>query len=100
VSKEHSKSEDPFVTLYSEYWLKFASNTISLSLAAWSLLVPVYLLFLVPMARGTMAVVASIFVLVFVILMSALTDAKQQEIFMGAAAYAQKALFHTIRANN
>lgn len=84
--KERSKTEDQYVTHWSAsrvYWL---ANTVTVSLAAGILFVPVYLLFLIPMSRAMMVGVSSVSVVAFAILLSVITDAKMQEVFIGSAA--------------
>jgi len=68
--------------------LKIAANILEVSVAVILLLIPVFLLFLVPMGKPMMATIASLFVLLFSVVVSSLTGAKVQEVFFGSAAYA------------
>jgi hypothetical protein len=66
--------------------LKIAANILEVSVAVIILLIPVFLLFLVPMSKPMMATVASLFVLLFSVVVSSVTGAKVQEVFFGSAA--------------
>ena len=80
------KTDDEFVHLYSVDKLKIAANILEVSVAVILLLIPVFLLFLVPMSKPMMATIASLFVLLFSVVVSSLTGAKVQEVFFGSAA--------------
>ncbi|KAH8779611.1 hypothetical protein BGZ57DRAFT_313481 [Hyaloscypha finlandica] len=80
------KTDDEFVHLYSVDKLKIAANILEVSVAVILLLIPVFLLFLVPMSKPMMATIASLFVLLFSVVVSSLTGAKMQEVFFGSAA--------------
>lgn len=82
------KTDDEYVHLYSVDKLKIAANILEVSVAVILLLIPVFLLFLVPMGKPMMATIASLFVLLFSVVVSSLTGAKVQEVFFGSAAYA------------
>ncbi|KAF4630197.1 hypothetical protein G7Y89_g7945 [Cudoniella acicularis] len=85
--KEAAKTKDKFITTYSPRRLGYLANGLAVSLAVGVLLVPVYLLFLVVESHAMMAVTASIFMFAFSVILSAVTGASPQEIFMGAAAF-------------
>ena len=70
---------------YSTRRLSNFASVLSVSTAVGILLVPVFLLFLVPMTRGMMALTASAFLLLFSVAMSFMTGAKVHEIFVGTA---------------
>jgi hypothetical protein len=80
------KTDDEYVHLYSVDKLKIAANILEVSVAVILLLIPVFLLFLVPMGKPMMATIASLFVLLFSVVVSSLTGAKVQEVFFGSAA--------------
>jgi len=83
---EVRKTDDQFVDLYSSRKVTIIANIVEVSLAVIILLVPVILLFLVKMSKPMMAVVASVFVLLFSLVVSSVTGAKVQEVFFGTAA--------------
>ena len=66
--------------------LKVVADAMVVSLAVGLLLIPVFILFLVPMSRALMAVTASICLIAFTVVISAVTGAKVQEVFFGTAA--------------
>lgn len=63
------------------------SKIIPVFLAVALLLIPVFLLFLVRMSRGVMAVTALSFVFFFSLVLSTMTPAKVHEVFFGTATY-------------
>lgn len=63
------------------------ANAITVFLAVGGLSIPVFLLFLVPMARGLMACLALGFVLAFSVTMSVVTGARVQDVLVGTAAW-------------
>jgi hypothetical protein len=83
---EVRKTDDEFVDIYSSWKVTILANILQVSLAAIILLIPVFLLFLVEMSRPMMTVVASIFVVLFSVVVSSVTGAKVQEVFCGTAA--------------
>jgi hypothetical protein len=84
-TESRRKTDDEFVHHYSRDRLKIAANILEVSMAVIILLIPVYLLFLVPMSKPMMATVASLFVLLFTVVVSSVTGAKVQEVFFGSA---------------
>jgi len=85
---EVRKTNDKFVDHYSSRKVKILANALEVSVAVIILLIPVFLLFLVKMSKPMMAVVASVFLLLFSVVVSSVTGAKVQEVFFGTAAYA------------
>lgn len=75
------------VDYYSKDRLALFAILLQVCLVAVLFLVPVFLLFLVPMSRAVMAVTASTFLLAFTVTISLWTGAKVQEVFFGTAAY-------------
>jgi hypothetical protein len=57
------------------------------SLAVGILLVPAYILFLVPMSKPMMTVTTTIFLLACSVILSIFTGAKVQEVFFGTAGF-------------
>jgi hypothetical protein len=84
--RDRQKTDDKFVRIFSKNRLKTAANILEVSVAMIMLLVPVYLLFLVEMSKHMMAIVASIFVFLFTVMISTVTGANVQEVFFGSAA--------------
>jgi hypothetical protein len=84
--RDRQKTDDKFVRIFSKNRLKIAANILEVSVAMIMLLIPVYLLFLVEMSKHMMAIVASIFVFLFTVMISTVTGAKVQEVFFGSAA--------------
>ncbi|KAE9380007.1 hypothetical protein N431DRAFT_361280 [Stipitochalara longipes BDJ] len=82
------KTDDEYVDHYSTGKLKILANLLEVSMTIIILLIPVFLLFLVPMSKPMMATVASLFVILFTVVVSSATGAKVQEVFFGSAAYA------------
>jgi hypothetical protein len=75
------------VQLFSVERVKCFARLLVVFLAVLVLLIPVILFLLTPMSRACMAVVVLAFVFVFSIMMSLLTDAGIQEIFVGTSTY-------------
>lgn len=78
-------STDKAVDYYSSSRIKSVVRVFSVCIAVGILLVPVYLLFLVPMARGVMAITASAFLVLFAGIMTFMTGAKLDFVFVGTA---------------
>lgn len=83
---ERRKTTNDLIHHFSEGRLAIYANAIAVFLAVGGLLVPVFLLFLVPMQRGLMACVALGFVLAFSVTMSVVTGARVQDVLVGTAA--------------
>jgi uncharacterized membrane protein len=84
---ERNKTSDPHINYYSPARLSAMSKIIPVFLAVALLLIPVFLLFLVRMSRGVMAVTALSFVFFFSLVLSTMTPAKVHEVFFGTATY-------------
>jgi len=84
---ELSSTRDEFADLHSRDQLEMLAKTLMAMLAAGILLIPVFLLFLVPMSHMAMCWLVFGFVLIFSGMMSVLTEAKVQEVFVGTAAF-------------
>ena len=84
---EHRKTVDPRIHHFSSSRLAMFANAITVFLAVGGLSIPVFLLFLVPMARGLMACLALGFVLAFSVTMSVVTGARVQDVLVGTAAW-------------
>ncbi|KAH8597950.1 hypothetical protein B0O99DRAFT_684650 [Bisporella sp. PMI_857] len=88
TQREANKTNDPNVDYHSEARITAILKAVTVSLTVGTLLIPVLLLFLVDMAKQTMAWIVIGFVVAFSGTMTATTDAKTQELFVGTAAYA------------
>ncbi len=55
-------------------------------MAVMILLIPVFLLFLIPMSKPIMATVTALFVILFSVVVASVTGTKVQEVFFGGAA--------------
>jgi hypothetical protein len=86
TERELRKTTDPYVDHYAKGRLAIVIKVIAVSLAVGMLLIPVILLFLVPMSRESMSWLVVGFVLAFSIAMAAVTEARVQEILIGTAA--------------
>jgi hypothetical protein len=85
TSNEYDKTSDPNVNYYSQARLSIIGKMLFVSLAVGLLLIPIFLLFLVTMSRGVMAMIALGFVFLFGLVVSTTTNAKVHEIFFGTA---------------
>ncbi|RFU32616.1 hypothetical protein B7463_g3741, partial [Scytalidium lignicola] len=83
---DRRKTENPNIRNYSPSRLEPISKAIYIGLAIATIVVPVYLMVLVPMTRAQMASAIAGFAFIFAITMAALTEAKVQDIFLGTAA--------------
>ncbi|PMD60231.1 uncharacterized protein K444DRAFT_722306 [Hyaloscypha bicolor E] len=86
------KTDNEFVHLYSADRLKIVANILEVSVIV-ILLIPVFLLFLVPMSKPIIATIASLYVTLFSVVVSSLTGAKVQVVFFGSIAYAVIIMF-------
>jgi hypothetical protein len=82
-----SKTKDPSVELFSTYRISIFAKLIVVFFAVLVLFVPVILFFLTSMSKAWMAVVVLSFVFIFSVMMSLLTDAGVQEVFVGTSTY-------------
>ena len=80
------KTDDEAVHLYSHAKLKILANILEVSMAVIILLIPVFLLFLIPMSKPIMATVTALFVILFSVVVASVTGTKVQEVFFGSAA--------------
>jgi hypothetical protein len=80
------KTKDGRIHLFSGIRVTTFANTISVLLAVGWLLIPVFLLYLVPMHHGVMACVALGFILAFSATLSLFIGAGVQEVLIGTAA--------------
>ncbi|TVY58597.1 hypothetical protein LCER1_G001571 [Lachnellula cervina] len=86
TDRELSKSRDRYVDYYSPSRLNIFVKAVTVSLAIGMLLIPVMLLFLVPMSRESMAWLVFGFVMVFAATLSVISQAKVQDILVGTSA--------------
>lgn len=76
---------DPSLTFYSSSKLRGWAAFFLVLTTVGFLLTPVFLLFLVPMSRAMMAVTASIFIVLFSVLVSVVTGAQVYKVFVSTA---------------
>ncbi len=86
TARELEKTGDKWVDHYSATRLEILANIFAVSVATGVLLVPVFLLYLIPMSRVMMALTASTFVVLFTVAVTTTTGAKVHEVFFGTAA--------------
>ncbi|KAK0110099.1 hypothetical protein ONS95_002755 [Cadophora gregata] len=87
TATEREKTTDTQVTYYSATLLKIWGGLFLVLTTVGILLTPVFLLFLVPMSRSWMAVTASIFIVLFSIVVSVVTGAHVYNVFVSTATY-------------
>jgi len=85
--KEMKPTDDPRVTVFSPTRMARLGRALLVSTIMGVLLVPVFLLFLVPMSRLLMVLTSTGFILLFVLIMSAVTEGRVYEVFVGTASY-------------
>lgn len=83
---ETAKSTDPRMHSYSTRHVYAIARAITVLLAIGVLLVPVWLLLLIPMTHAQEATVLGVFVPLFCFIMSFITEARTLDIFVGSAA--------------
>ncbi|KUJ23408.1 uncharacterized protein LY89DRAFT_713875 [Mollisia scopiformis] len=88
TKREREKIEDDTVDQYSEFRFGVLNKVVAVSAAVCTLLIPVMLLFLVDMSKQAMAWLVFVFVLAFCVMVSVVTGARAQDIFIATAAYA------------
>jgi hypothetical protein len=71
--------------IYSQTALDIVTLVTSVSICVGALLIPVYILFLVPMSRPMMAVTTSVCIIPFACLLSLVTDNDPYQVFVGTA---------------
>ncbi|KAH6710668.1 hypothetical protein BKA61DRAFT_612157 [Leptodontidium sp. MPI-SDFR-AT-0119] len=87
TENERKKTDDRLVTYYSASRLKAFAGLLLVLTTVGILLAPVFLLFLIPMSRSLMAVTASIFIILFSVVVSVVTGAQVYEVFVSTATY-------------
>lgn len=85
---DRNKSKNKYVTHYSTDHLKTFAQVVTVCISIAMLLLPVMLLFLVPMPRASKAWLVFGFVMLFPVIVSLIADAKTHEVMAGTAAYA------------
>lgn len=86
TDEEVKKSSDPSVRYLSKPRLDILSRVLVVFASVASILNPVFLLFLVPMARFAMVLTALAFVFTFSSTIIVATEARVQEVLIGSAA--------------
>ncbi|PVH80175.1 hypothetical protein DL98DRAFT_532376 [Cadophora sp. DSE1049] len=84
---EREKAKNSRVEYYSASLLKVWGGLLLVLTTVGILLIPVFLLFLVPMSRSLMAVTASIFIVLFSVVVSVVTGAQVYKVFVSTATY-------------
>jgi uncharacterized membrane protein len=83
---EKKKTNDKQVKYYSDTRLNLLESVLVVSLAVGILLLPVYILFLIPMSRPMMSLTITSFILPFCMILIALSGkANQYQVFVGTA---------------
>jgi len=85
TKQEQEKTSDARVDYYSGARVAALRKALTVFITFTVLLVPVFVLFLVPMSRGNMAVTAAAAILPFSIIMSIVGGASDAEVFVGSA---------------
>jgi hypothetical protein len=88
IKEEVKPTSDTSITFYSPLLLRRLGQLLLVSTLMGVLLIPVFLLFLVPMSRLNMAVTSSSFIFLFILIMSIIAEGRIYEIFVGTATYA------------
>ncbi|KAH6679131.1 hypothetical protein B0J14DRAFT_580100 [Halenospora varia] len=88
TDRDRKKSKNKYVIHYSTYHLKTFAKVVTVCISLAILLLPVMLLFLIPMSRASMAWLVFGFVMLFSMVVSSIADAKTHEVLIGTAAYA------------
>ena len=85
-TKEDNKPTlDKTVSYYSSSKLHGVVQVLMVSTIMGVLLIPVFLLFLVPMSRLMMAFTSTIFIFLFAIIMTVVAEGRTYEVFVGTA---------------
>jgi len=74
------------VFFFSEARIALAARLLSVCVAATVLMIPVFLLYLTTMGRKVTSIMVLLFVLAFAAIISLLTDAKMETVFVGTCA--------------
>ena len=78
-------NQAPFADYYSKARLSNLARAFSVCLVVGILLAPVFILFLVPLARGFMALIAAAFLVLFAGMLTWMTESKLEVVFVGTA---------------
>lgn len=84
--KERRRSGDPLVHHFSATQLDILARVVASLLAMGLVLIPVLILFLGGLSRGSMAAVVGCFVLVFMVALSVFVEVTPHDLFIGVAA--------------
>ncbi|KAH8799915.1 hypothetical protein F5882DRAFT_514544 [Hyaloscypha sp. PMI_1271] len=87
-TEEEMPTLDQSVSYYSPSRLRGVVQVLMVSTVMGILLIPVYLLFLVPMSHLMMAITSTAFIILFAIIMTVVAEGRIYEIFVGTATYA------------
>lgn len=85
-NEEVEKSSDPSVRYLAQTRLEILIRIVVVLLSVGSIVIPIFLLFLVPMPRFVMVLTVLAFVSAFSTTMTVVTEAKIQEVWIGSAA--------------
>jgi hypothetical protein len=85
IFRDRKQQPDGTVQYYSTHRIDFAIRSFITLLIITILMVPVLLLFLIPMGKPMMAVVVLISLFVFAVSLSLFRDSKPQDMFFGTA---------------
>lgn len=85
TDREREKAKGSRGEYYSASRLKFWGGLLLVLTTVGILLTPVFLLFLIPMSRSLMAVTASIFIVLFSVVVSVITGAQVYKVFVSTA---------------
>lgn len=88
IKEEEMPTLDQSVSYYSPSRLGGVVQVLMVSTIMGVLLIPVYLLFLVPMSHLMMAITSTAFIFLFAIIMTVVAEGRIYEIFVGTATYA------------
>jgi hypothetical protein len=83
--RDSKQPTDATVQYYSDYRFELVVRSFITFLIISILMVPVFLLFLVPMAKPIMAVVVLVSLFAFTVSLSLFRDSRPQDIFFGTA---------------
>ncbi|KAF5871300.1 uncharacterized protein Bfra_007816 [Botrytis fragariae] len=87
VTPKRKTPTEETVKFFSTFRISLLSKLLVVCMTVLILLIPVFLLLTIPMEAGWMAFAVLAFVLLFSVMISLLTDAGTQEIFVGTSAY-------------
>jgi hypothetical protein len=84
---EKAKSSDPKVRYISNYRLDTTTRALVVCISVSCMLIPIFILRLVPMPQFVTVLLVLLFVSIFATTMSVITDSRTQDILVGSAAY-------------